>query len=396
MSGQPSINRRHLFGYASAAGIGTAAGVVGGRVSAGETAASSNEQVTRQRYSPFGDHQSGILTPTPASNRLVAFTLLPETDAAALGRLMRVWSGSIDALMSGRAVAGDTARDMAQEAVSLSVLVGFGPAVFELDGLNDKKPTGFQEIPAMDHDKLDPQWSGGDLLLMISADDETSVSYTERQLVRDAKPFATPRWVQDGSWRGVDAAGNPITGRNLFAQVDGTGNPKDDSLSSAVWSSEGWLAGGTQMVVRRIEMNLDTWDEVTRNDQERAIGRNLSNGAPLTGTEETDEMDLAATADGGLVIPAEAHARLSHPSQNNGRTMLRRGINYTHSQEGNTTSGLVFISFQANIAEQFVPVQQKLDAQDALNEWTTAIGSAVFVIPPGFSADSYVGAGLVS
>ena len=57
-------------------------------------------------------------------------------------------------------------------------------------------------------------------------------------------------------------------------------------------------------------MNLDTWDELTRSEQERAVGRKLSNGAPLTGDAEHDELDLEARdADGRLVIAENAHAR---------------------------------------------------------------------------------------
>ena len=60
-----------------------------------------------------------------------------------------------------------------------------------------------------------------------------------------------------------------------------------------------------------------------------------------------------------------------------------------------TTSGLIFTAFQASIADQFIPVQRNLDQLDALNEWTTAIGSAVFAIPPGFQPDGYLGEGLL-
>ena len=78
------------------------------------------------------------------------------------------------------------------------------------------------------------------------------------------------------------------------------------------------------MVVRRIHMNLDTWDELTRDRQESAIGRNLAVGAPLTGEAEADDLDLDATEDGVPVIALDAHARRSHPDANNGRRMLRR------------------------------------------------------------------------
>ncbi|MFV0430374.1 MAG: Dyp-type peroxidase [Arachnia sp.] len=392
----PRVARRDLFGYTSAAGIAAAAGIVSGRLTKAGATAQEAAAVSRQSYSAYGEHQSGITTPAPAAGKIVAFDLLDGVDQAALGRFMRVWTSSIVALMEGHPTPGDAAPDLAHEAVSMSVAVGFGPAVFEIPGLAGSRPSGFMDIPPMDHDELAERWCGGDIVAFVSADDDTSIDYAVRRLTVDAKPFATPRWVQSGSWRGVDAQGNAVTGRNLFGQVDGTGNPSGDTLAEALWSTDGWFTGGTQMVIRRIEMDLDVWDTLIRDKQEKSVGRRLDTGAPLTGEAETDAMDLSATHDGELVIPADAHARVSHPSQNSGRTMLRRGLNYTHTDNaGATTSGLLFVSFQASLADQFIPVQTKLDHSDALNEWTTAIGSAVFAILPGFDADGHLGDGVL-
>ena len=52
-----------------------------------------------------------------------------------------------------------------------------------------------------------------------------------------------------------------------------------------VWATDGpeWFRGGTTVVVRRIRFDLDGWDALDRDDRELAIGRRLSDGAPLTG-----------------------------------------------------------------------------------------------------------------
>ena len=395
-----SVSRRRLFGYAGAAGLGGVAGVVAGRASAANGEAPVAQDVVGRTHSPYGEQQAGIFTPKTMTGELVAFDLAPDTDRAALGRLLRAWTGDIVALMTGRPPAGDFAPDMAQAAVSLTVLVGFGPRVFELEGLAGRRPAGFQDIPPMAHDRLQDRWSGGDLLAWVSADDATSVAHAVRRLSTDAAPFASVRWRQRGFWRPLGQTGAPVTGRNLFGQVDGSANPTGDLLRETVLSTDDWLAGGTQLVVRRIEMNLDTWDEATRSRQEASVGRDLPEGAPLSGGVEHDDVDLAATVDGSPVIALDAHARVSHPSQNSGRRMLRRGLNYTAEEWTDAglveTSGLIFSAFQANIADQFIPVQRSLDQLDALNEWTTAIGSAVFAIPPGFSEGGWIGEGLLA
>ncbi len=396
------VGRRSLFGYLGAAGAGAVLG--GGGVAAAlngappsATSSPTTDPVHGQTYSPFGEHQSGIITPKPAAMRAIAYTLKASTDASALARLMRIWTGDIEALMAGRPVPGDPAGELAQAGVSLTVTVGLGPRVFALSGLGRMKPTGFMDIPAMKHDRLVSAWSGGDLLVMVAADDDTTITYAADRLTRDASPFASIAWVQDGSWRGTDASGQAVTGRNLFGQVDGTANPTGDDLAAAIWPEEPleWFAGGTCLVFRRVEMLLGSWNKLTRDQQDAVIGRQISSGAPLGEDNEFDALDLAATdGDGNLVIPVNAHARRAHPDQNSGRKMLRRGWNYEYvdTSEGsvNVTIGLLFLAFVADIASQFIPVQHALDAQDALNQWTTAIGSAVFAIPPGWEDGDWI------
>lgn len=322
----------------------------------------------------------------------MAFKLLPGTDKAALARLMRLWSADIVALGNGRPAPGDTAPELATSGVALTTTVGFGPRVFELAG---QKAAGPDDLPVMRHDRLQNAWSGGDLLIVVGADDELSVVHAVRRLVADAKPFAVPAWRQTGFWNSTGPDGGAITGRNLFGQVDGTGNPAvgTPEFDATVWSAD----GGTTLVVRRVELNLDTWDELTRSEQERAVGRKLSTGAPLTGTAEHDELDLdARDPDGRPLIAANAHARLAHHSENDGRRIFRKGLNYVHDTGTTRESGLIFLSYQADITSQFFPLLARLDAADALNEWTTTIGSATFTIPPGLHPGGWIGQKLFS
>lgn len=408
----PGLGRRGFFGLAGAGAAGAVAlGVQASRNGSQDAPGAAKTPAAKtpgggdprgQSYDPHGEHQPGIITPVPAATTLVALELVAGTTKDALRRLLTVLSHDIEALMAGIPVPGDPQPDLAQPTVSLSVTVGLGPGVFRIPGLTTSLPNGLADVPGLVHDRLRPQWNGGDLLLLVSADDATTVAHACRILTRDARTFASVRWTQQASWRGVDGQGAPTTGRNLFGQLDGTGNTVA-SADEVIWSdgSQPWFAGGTTLVVRRIEMNMTTWDELVRDRQERVIGRNLSTGAPLTGEQELDDLDLSATgADGAPVIALDAHARLAHPTQNRGRTMFRRSMNYTHTENADgvqvTTSGLVFMAFQQSIPEVFTPIQQRLDQSDALNEWTTAIGSAVFAVPGGWQPGGIIAGGLFS
>lgn len=390
-------SRRRFLGLVGA----TAGGAVAGTAVTLAADQSPADAIEVLNYSPYGAHQAGVASRPARTTEVLAFDLLHPEDASALARLMRLWSGDVEALMHGRPAPGDAAPDLAQAGVGLTITVGLGPGAFSAPELSARKPSWLEQIPPMQHDQLEEQWSGGDAVIVIAASDGTTVAHVSRRMVTDAMPFARLRWMQSGSWNPHDAHGRPVTGRNLFGQVDGSGNsrPGTPAYDATVWStSPPWMAGGTSLVVRRIRMDLDEWDTLTRFEQERAVGRSLDEGSWLSGGGELDQPDFDLSRDGHPAIPVDAHARLSHPTQNGGRAIVRKGANYVvASGEGMSgplsgpESGLVFLAFQADPVEQFVPLQQRLDMADALNTWTTAIGSAVFAVLPGFGAGGWLG-----
>ena len=87
------------------------------------------------------------------------------------------------------------------------------------------------------------------------------------------------------------------TGRNLMGQVDGTKNPRptDPDFAGKIFAAgPDWLAGGSYLVVRRIRMLLDSWDQVPVADQERVIGRRKDDGGPLSGGSEFTPANFGA------------------------------------------------------------------------------------------------------
>jgi len=137
----------------------------------------------------------------------------------------------------------------------------------------------------------------------------------------------------NGFNRAPGATASPMTARNLMGQIDGTGNPKESDkdfderifVPSSGSGQPAWMAGGSYAVVRRIRMLLDSWEQLSTHKQEQVIGRRKKDGAPLSGGTETTEMDLDKRGtDGKLLIPSDAHARISAPEQNGGAALLRR------------------------------------------------------------------------
>jgi deferrochelatase/peroxidase EfeB len=88
-------------------------------------------------------------------------------------------------------------------------------------------------------------------------------------------------------------------------------------------------------------------------------------------------------------IGENAHARLAFTDNNQG--IVRRGYNYDDGMAaGARDVGLIFVSFQAEI-ERYLRIQEVLAGVDSLNQWTTPIGSALFVVPPGAKEGGWIG-----
>lgn len=343
-----------------------------------------------------GAHQAGITTLPAAHARYLAFTLKPETDRDAIMRMLRILTDDIEGLVSGAGPLADPEPELAARPSRLTITVGVGSELVKrVDSA--KVPAWLAPLPAFKLDELTPEYSGGDLLIVLQADSQMPISHAARMMHRDLASFATPTWFQQGfrQSRGAEAPGKTM--RNLMGQVDGTVNPspEEDDFSELVWidgteKGEGWLKGGSALVFRRIRMELDTWDQVDRPGREDTIGRTLDTGAPITGGDESTPMDFEAKNALGLpAIPITAHSRRAHSTDPSER-IYRRAINY---DEG-TEAGLVFVCYQRDPRKQFVPIQERLDELDMLNEWVTHTGSAVFAMLPGFKSGDIIGASL--
>ncbi|MBN6050444.1 Dyp-type peroxidase [Nonomuraea sp. RK-328] len=345
---------------------------------------------TGDAVEPFhGAHQAGIATTPQAHAVFLAFDLLPGTGKEAVVRLMQLLTDDARRLTQGRPALADTEPELAGSPARLTVTFGFGPGLFKAVGVTSP----VRDLPAFETDKLQDQWSGGDLLVQLCADDPMTVAHALRMIVKDARAFARVRWSQRGFRRAAGTQAPGTTQRNLMGQLDGTVNPPN--LDRSVWLGDGpeGMRGGTTMVLRRIRMKLEQWDAADRAAREFTIGRRLDTGAPLTGRDERDEPDFNRLNQLGFpVIPEFAHIRRARAADS-GQRILRRPYNYDEAvgADGAADSGLIFVSYQADIERQFVPVQRRLAEGDLLNEWITPIGSAVFAVPPGCTPEGWIG-----
>ncbi|WP_225990210.1 Dyp-type peroxidase [Corynebacterium sp. 11A] len=403
------VNRRAFLSGATtlAAGAGLASCARGQDNSEAGAAAANKDVSTRLRHATVdfdGPHQAGIATSKQARVAVCAFTVRPNSTIEDMQRLFRLWTMDARRLTQGVPPLGDLEEELSEIPANLTITAGVGERFFDIIGRPDLRPEWLHPIPAFSRDQLDPKWGEADIVLQICADDGLTLAHAMRHMVRSGDRYVTVKWIQQGFSNADGTVTADTTQRNLFGQIDGTVNPHtEEEYEEQVWIDEGpeWMRGGSCMVLRRIAMNIDTWEILDRGSRELSVGRTLDNGAPLTGGDEHSPADFEATDKFGLpVIDPMSHMARSHPPADKPQQkILRRPYSYDLQPEPGSeqlsNSGLLFICFQKNPDEQFTPIQRRLDEGDRLNQWITHIGSSVFFIFPGTTEDDYWGRGLL-
>ncbi|WP_433654547.1 iron uptake transporter deferrochelatase/peroxidase subunit [Nocardia sp. CA-128927] len=414
--GRGGISRRGLIG---SAGIGVAAagaGVLAGRMSSPAAAAGASGIV------PFrATNQAGIVTPAQDRLHFAVFDVHTRSRAELID-LLKTWTLMAERMTSGREAAPDgavgagaykpptdTGEALDLTPSRLTLTIGFGPSLFttadggDRFGIAARKPGALTELPKFQGDALEPARSGGDIAIQACADDPQVAVHAIRNLARVGFGAVSVRWSQLGFGRTSSTSTSQTTPRNLLGFKDGTRNIKAEdhgAVNKFVWVDRGdeqpWLAGGSYLVTRRIRMLIEPWDRTTLHEQERVIGRTKGSGAPMGGRDEFDELDLQSAGPSGPLVDTDAHVRLASAEELGGIQILRRGYNFTDGSDGfgHLDAGLFFIAYCRNPITQFVPMQNNLARNDALNEYIKHVGSAVFAVPPGLGPDDYWGSTL--
>jgi deferrochelatase/peroxidase EfeB len=406
------FSRRRLLGAAGAGAVAAGAAGIGGYAWGSGEDASAAGQVGGTAYAFQGEHQAGITT--PAQDRLHFASFDVTTDSREqLVALLKEWTAAAREMTTGDPVGGgapmpydapptDTGEAQGLPASGLTLTFGFGPSLFSKNGqdrfgIQDQQPKSLRELPHFPADNLDPGRSNGDLCIQACAHDPQVAVHAIRNLSRIGFGTVALRWAQLGFGRTSSTSTKQSTPRNLLGFKDGTANLKSEdgkNIDEFVWVAPGddegaeWLAGGSYLVARRINMHIEPWDRTSLSEQETLVGRNRGDGAPLSGGHEFTEPDFSLKGSDGPLIATTSHVRLAHPTQNKGVKMLRRGYNFTDGSNalGRLDAGLFFIAFVRDPVEHYIPMQTRLSAQDGLMEYLQHTGSGLFAVPPGVTS----------
>ncbi|WP_328934279.1 MULTISPECIES: iron uptake transporter deferrochelatase/peroxidase subunit [unclassified Streptomyces] len=395
-----SPSRRSLIGWGGA-GLALGAVAAGGAVAMTRTGDDVDPAGadTGAAVAFHGANQAGIATPVQDRLHFAAFDVKTD-DRAEFVQLLKDWTAAARRMTGGHAVGDgaygglaeappdDTGEALGLKPSRLTLTIGFGPSFFDHFGLSGSRPDALVDLPQFPGDNFDKSRTGGDLCVQACADDPQVAVHAIRNLARIGFGKVAIRWSQLGFGKTSSTTPGAQTPRNLMGFKDGTRNiagTETDRLKKFVWVGDGdggadsaWMTGGSYLVARRIRMNIETWDRTSLQEQEDVFGRDKGEGAPVGKAKEHDPPFLKA-------MKPDAHVRLAHPDSNSGITILRRGYSFTDGTDGlgRLEAGLFFLAYQRDVRRGFIPLQRKLSASDALNEYIQHVGSAVFAVPPG-------------
>ncbi len=144
---------------------------------------------------------------------------------------------------------------------------------------------------------------------------------------------------------------------------------------------------------------VEFWDRTPLQEQEAIFGRDKYSGAPLGMQHEHDTPNYASDPNGD-VVPKDSHMRLANPRDAEflkRHQLYRRPFDYSRglAKNGQLDVGLVFICYQANLADGFLFVQNLLNLEP-LEEYISPFGGGYFFTLAGVQKGEFLAQNLLS
>jgi putative iron-dependent peroxidase len=245
----------------------------------------------------------------------------------------------------------------------LSCVVGVGSGLWErLFG--QPRPAGLHPFPGFAGARHAAVATAGDLLFHIRAHRLDLCFELAERLMNRLTPFAQVVDEVHG-FRSFDE-------RDLLGFVDGTENPEGAPALAAVVIGEEdpGFAGGSYVVVQKYLHDLDAWDALPIEEQERAVGR-----TKLSDIEMADD-----------VKPANSHVALNTIVDGDGEPRQIMRFNMPFGRVGSREFGTYFIGYARtpDVLEEMLRnmvIGKPPGNYDRILDFSTAVTGNLFFIP---------------
>lgn len=194
----------------------------------------------------------------------------------------------------------------------LSLLIGYGPKIFNLDDVKKSLPNDMKS-----RQFLDPHEGGGPILkgsgIIYGKDEHFNVGITEHimiQFISDSQLAANRAIVE--TWKHLsfsEPEKEPLyltnfytgfqrdDGRSWLGFHDEVSNMRDakerekavliDVKNNNLQHKDYWTKGGFYLAFLRIGIDLNIWQKIDRKNQEFIVGRHKLSGCPLIGIDKS-------------------------------------------------------------------------------------------------------------
>ncbi len=189
---------------------------------------------------------------------------------------------------------------------NLSVLMGYGPRIFTLRGINKRIPNDFRDMQFLPARKggpilkrsgiryggLRPANHGLDdhVMVQLTSDSQTAtyraVVETWKQICRTKVLFLTKFYTgfqrDDGrSWLGFyDEVSNMKSVAERMRTI------LIDRKNNNLFPEDFWTQNGTYLIFLRVSVDISCWETIDRRTQELVVGRKKISGHPLIGVDK--------------------------------------------------------------------------------------------------------------
>jgi porphyrinogen peroxidase len=299
-----------------------------------------------------------VVSPLTAAAIFVTVTINPDPDAATS---IPIFCADLAALI--RAV------DMRDQSANLTCVMGIGSVAWDrLFG--DPRPADLHPFREFQAGSRHAVATPGDLLFHIRAE-RMDVCFELATLIMARLGAAVSTVDEVHGFRYFDA-------RDLLGFVDGTENPRGQEAADAalIGDEDPAFAGGSYVITQKYVHDMDGWNALPAEEQERVIGRTKLSNVELDDT----------------VKPTRAHNALTVIVENGQEQAILRD-NMVFGRPGHAEFGTFFIGYckTPRVSEQMLEnmfIGRPPGNYDRILDFSRAVTGCLFFVPSATFLDS--------
>lgn len=249
--------------------------------------------------------------------------------------------------------------------LEFSCVIGFGPEAWQRLFPSMNKPKELEPFIEIKGDKYTAVSTPGDLFFHIRAK-RMGACFEMASIIEQKLKGVVASIDEVHGFRYFD-------GKSIIGFVDGTENPAidEDPYHFAVIGEEDVeFAGGSYAFVQKYIHNMDAWNSLSTEDQEKAIGRRKFNDVELSDEEK----------------PANAHNAVTNIQDENGEDLkiVRANMPFANTSKGEY--GTYFIGYAATFTTtrrmlENMFIGDPIGNTDRLLDFSTAVTGTLFFVP---------------